>query len=73
MRVIFTTDTGKKGQNCYINGNFSLVEQFGLYAIIAYVNRVDDAEWKEVYLPYHSNNYDDAVKMFEYYISIYSD
>ena len=34
MKIIKTMDTSRPGNDCYINETVSLVEQFGLYAII---------------------------------------
>ena len=34
MRVISTTDISREGNDCYIHESVSLVEQFGLYAVI---------------------------------------
>jgi hypothetical protein len=34
MRIISTTDISREGNDCYIYESVSLVEQFGIYAII---------------------------------------
>ncbi len=34
MKVISTTDLSREGNDCYIYETISLVEQFGIYAII---------------------------------------
>lgn len=73
MKIISTTDTGKTGNKCYINGNISLVEQFGVYSIIICQNVTGDAEWKDVQLHYTTEDYNDAVKQFNHYVEIFSD
>lgn len=34
MKVISTTDISREGNDCYIYESVSLVEQFGIYAVI---------------------------------------
>jgi hypothetical protein len=36
MNVISTVVTSRYGNDCYIEESFSLVEQFGLYAVIRF-------------------------------------
>lgn len=34
MRVVYTTDLSRPGNDCYIEETVSLIEQFGIYAIL---------------------------------------
>lgn len=36
MKVISTTDLSRPGNDCYINEEISLVEQFDIYSVIMY-------------------------------------
>ena len=38
MRVISTTDISREGNDCYIYESVSLVEQFGIYSVINFLN-----------------------------------
>ena len=36
MNVISTTEVSREGNDCYIEESYSLVEQFGVYAVIRF-------------------------------------
>lgn len=36
MKVLSTTNVSRVGNDCYIEESYSLVEQFGLYAVIRF-------------------------------------
>ena len=36
MNVISTTEVSREGNDCYIEESYSLVEQFGVYAVIQF-------------------------------------
>ena len=46
MKVISTTDVSREGNDCYIEESYSLVEQFGVFAVIQ-VYRVSGWAWRE--------------------------
>lgn len=67
MNIIKTKDTSRPGNDCFINETVSLVEQFGVYAIV-FCQRVDGwAECAEIHIAQVTTDRDIALKMFKDY------
>ena len=67
MRVISTTDISREGNDCYIYESISLVEQFGLYAIINMYKVIGWAEREEVNILKHTTDFEEAKKYYVFY------
>lgn len=67
MRVISTTDISRPGNDCYIYETISLVEQFGLYAVINFYKVTGWAEREEVHMLKHTSDFDEAKKVYQFY------
>ena len=67
MRIIATTDTSTPGNDCYIYETVSLVEQFGMYAIIVCQKIVGWVEQEKIFVQQFTTDYDTAVKMYNDY------
>ena len=67
MRVISSTDLSREGNDCYIHEEISLVEQFGIYAIIC-CNKIDGwAEREEVLVVFRSTEKKKAIRAYKGY------
>lgn len=70
MKIIATKDTSRPGNDCYINETVSLVEQFGIYAII-FCQKVEGwAEAEDIFVVQKTTDHEIAVKMFEDYSKV---
>ena len=67
MRVISTTDISREGNDCYIYESISLVEQFGIYAIINISKVTGWAEREEVFVIYRGTDERKAIKVYKSY------
>lgn len=67
MKIISTTDTSRYGNDCYINETVSLVEQFGIYAIIVCQKITGWAKREDIFVKQVTTDYDTAVKMYKDY------
>jgi hypothetical protein len=70
MRVIATTDTSRQGTDTYINETVSLVEQYGLYAIISFYEIPEGAALppdKGADIFEMTTNFEEAKSWYEYY------
>lgn len=67
MKIISTTDISKRGNNCYINETVSLVEQFGIYAIIVCQKITGCVDQEDIFTKQVTTDYDTAVKMYKDY------
>ena len=54
MKVIYTTDLSRSGNDCYIYESVSLVEQFELFSVIRYWRVVGWSDREEVSILYTS-------------------
>ena len=70
MKIIATKDTSRPGNDCYINETVSLVEQFGIYAIIFCQKVVGGAEAEDIFVVRKTTDRKIAVKMFEDYSEV---
>ena len=73
MKIISTTDTSKYGNDCYINETVSLVEQFGVYAVIVCQKITGWAEREDIFVKQVTTDYDTAVAMYKDYEGILED
>lgn len=71
MNIIATTDTSKYGNDCYIYETVSLVEQFGMYAIIICQKITGWAEREDIFVKQFTTDYDTAVKMYKDYTELW--
>ena len=60
MRVISTTDLSREGNDCYINEEVSLVEQFDLYSVISFYKVYGWSEHEEVCILKYTTNFEEA-------------
>jgi hypothetical protein len=65
MRIISTTDLSREGNDCYINESVTLVEQFGMYAVIICRRVSGWAEENEIYAQHVTTDYRSAVKYYQ--------
>ena len=70
MKIIKTKDTSRPGNDCYIYETVSLVEQFGMYAIIHCQKVVGWSEHQEISVTRTTTDPEIAKKMFEDYTNI---
>lgn len=70
MNIIKTKDTSRIGNDCYINESVSLVEQFGIYAVIVCEKVSGWAERTEVRVDHVSTDYDSALRYFNDFVAI---
>ena len=73
MRVISTTDISREGNDCYVYESVSLVEQFGLYAIINMYKVIGWSERKEVNVLKHTTDFDEAKKHYLFHGGVYEE
>lgn len=64
MKVISTTDISREGNDCYIYESVSLVEQFGIYSVINFLNVTGWAEREEVHVLCTTRNIKEAKKVY---------
>lgn len=73
MSIISTTDKSTYGNDCYIYETVSLVEQFGMYAIIICQKVTGWAEREDISVNGVTTDYYKAVDMYKYYGGILED
>lgn len=71
MNVISTTVVSRPGNDCYIEESYSLVEQFGLYAVIKFYKVSGWSDMEEVTIVFSSSNKTEAGKKYKDYCKYY--
>lgn len=71
MKVISTTEVSRYGNDVYIEESYSLVEQFGLYAVIRIYKVSGWSESEEVTVVFTSSNQSEAGKKYKAYCKYY--
>jgi hypothetical protein len=71
MNVISTVVTSRYGNDCYIEESFSLVEQFGLYAVIRFQKVHGWQEKEEVTVLIATTDKTEAGKKYKEYCKYY--
>ena len=71
MKIIATTDTSKYGNDCYINETVTLVEQFGVYAIVICQKITGWYEKEDIFVKQTTTDYDTAIKMYKDYAELW--
>jgi hypothetical protein len=71
MNVISTTVVSRYGNDCYIEESYSLVEQFGLYAVIQFYKVSGWSDREEVTIVFSSSNKAEAGKKYKDYCKYY--
>lgn len=71
MKVISTTEVSRYGNDVYIEESYSLVEQFGLYAVIQIYKVSGWSECEEVTVIFTSRNQSEAGKKYKEYCKYY--
>lgn len=67
MKIISTTDISREGNDCYIYESITLTEQFGIYAVINFVNVTGWAEREEVRVLCTTTDHKEAKKVYKEY------
>lgn len=67
MEIISTTDVSRYGNDCYIEESYSLVEQFGLYAVIRFYKVSGWSDREEVEVVFSSSSKAEAGKIYKNY------
>lgn len=70
MKIIKTKDTSRIGNDCYINESVSLVEQFGVYAVIVCEKITGWSEHADIRVFHTSTDYDSALRYFNDFVAI---
>lgn len=65
MRVISTTDLSREGNDCYSQESISLVEQFGIYAIIKYLRVPGWPDKEQVEVIFSCDKCGEAVEKYD--------
>lgn len=65
MEVISTTDVSRPGNDCYLEQSFTLVEQFGIYAVIKFSRAGGWASHEEVTVLIATTNQAEARKLYK--------
>lgn len=73
MKVISTTDVSRIGNDCYIEESYSLVEQFGLYAVIKFYKVSGWSDHEEVTILITTSDKAEAGKVYKKYCKYYKD
>lgn len=71
MRIISTTDISREGNDCYIYESISLVEQFGVYAVIICQRVTGWAEHEGMHILDSTTDLDSAKSAYKKYGGIY--
>lgn len=71
MKVISTTDVSRIGNDCYIEESYSLVEQFGLYAVIKFYKVSGWSDREEVTILITTSDKAEAGKEYKKYCKFY--
>lgn len=64
MNILKTTDRSRYGNDCYINETVSLVEQFGMYAVITCRKVTGWSEEETICVQHVSSDYKAAKKAY---------
>ena len=67
MRIISTTDLSREGNDCYINEEVSLVEQFGIYSVINFYKVTGWSEREDVSVFKYTTDFEKAKNAYIYY------
>ena len=67
MRIISTTDLSREGNDCYINEEVSLVEQFGIYSVINFYKVTGWSKREDVSVFKYTKDFDEAKDAYIYY------
>lgn len=73
MNIVSTTNVSRYGNDCYIEESYSLVEQFGLYAVIRFYKVSGWSDREEVTVVFSSSSKADAGKIYKNYCKYYKD
>jgi hypothetical protein len=71
MNVISTTNVSRYGNDCYIEESYSLIEQFGIYAVIMVCKVSGWSERKEVDVLITTEDKAEAGKKYKEYCKFY--
>jgi hypothetical protein len=71
MNVLSTTTVSRPGNDCYIEESYSLVEQFGLYAVIQFYKVSGWSDHEEVSVLITTSNKSEAAKKYKEYCKFY--
>jgi hypothetical protein len=71
MNVISTTDCSRYGNDCYIEESYSLVEQFGIYAVIRFYKVSGWSDHEEVNVIISTSDKAEAGKKYKEYCKFY--
>lgn len=71
MNVISTTEVSREGNDCYIRESYSLVEQFGLYAVIKFYKVTGWSDCEEVTILITTSDKTEAGKKYKEYCKYY--
>jgi hypothetical protein len=71
MNVISTTDCSRYGNDCYIRESYSLVEQFGIYAVIRFYKVSGWSDHEEVNVIISTSDKAEAGKKYKEYCKFY--
>lgn len=65
MKIIYTTDLSRAGNDCYIEETVSLIEQFGIYAIIVCQKVTGWSEDENIFVHQVTTELKEALKDYE--------
>lgn len=71
MNVISTTNVSREGNDCYIEESYSLVEQFGVYAVIQVYKVSGWSSCEEVNVIIATSDKATAAKKYKEYCKYY--
>ncbi len=71
MKVISTTNVSRAGNDCYIEESYSLVEQFGLYAVIRFYKVSGWSDREDVEVLIATSDKTEAGKKYKEYCKFY--
>ena len=71
MNILSSTTTSRYGNDCFIEESYSLVEQFGLYAVIRFYKVRGWSEFEEVTVLFTSSEHSEAGKKYKEYCKYY--
>ena len=71
MNVLSTTTVSRPGNDCYIEESYSLVEQFGLYAVIKFYKVRGWSDYEEVSVLITTSNKSEAANKYKEYCKYY--
>lgn len=71
MKIISTTNVSREGNDCYIEESYSLVEQFGLYAVIKFCKVSGWCDCEEVTVLITTTDKTEAGKKYKEYCKYY--